>query len=273
MLVCSKCNQEINDNAKFCSNCGTPVRENHNEEKRKMVFEGTIHKCPNCGEILKSFVTNCPSCGYELRNIKSSESLKELTYSLSEMKDEKQQELLIKNYPIPNTKEDIMEFLILAKSNIEKKSSNLIYEAWNAKLEQIYEKAKMLFNHDEQFLEVEKLYSDAKQSVKTQKVSNFWINNMLSLIGILTMIFAIIIEKCGGNAALVEMISYIVIICGAALLHRKKAEIKEYGLTALIGIAVILLSFLFENGSVGELAGAIVLIIVVVNFFRFFKNR
>ena len=68
MAFCMNCGQELPDGAKFCSSCGSAigtVTEETNE--RKVTYDGKLHKCPNCGEILNSFVANCPACGYELR--------------------------------------------------------------------------------------------------------------------------------------------------------------------------------------------------------------
>ena len=36
------------------------------KKERTTVYDGEIHKCPNCGEVIHSFVTNCPACGFEL---------------------------------------------------------------------------------------------------------------------------------------------------------------------------------------------------------------
>lgn len=56
MSFCNNCGKELVPGAKFCFECGTPViynqyNDNSPNTKRKVVFEGEIHKCPNCGEI------------------------------------------------------------------------------------------------------------------------------------------------------------------------------------------------------------------------------
>jgi hypothetical protein len=70
---------------------------------------------------------------------------------------------LIEGYPIPNSKEDIVEFIVLAASRFQgnptkifgmKMNPNLISEAalldmaWKTKCEQAYTKAKMSFGSD-----------------------------------------------------------------------------------------------------------------------------
>ena len=95
MLICSNCSKEMNDDDKFCANCGMQVKENNSDNKRKIVFDGTIHKCPNCGEVLNSFAANCPACGFELRSVKNSGAVAELSRKLEkiEMKRNAETEL------------------------------------------------------------------------------------------------------------------------------------------------------------------------------------
>ena len=52
MSFCSKFGKQLAEDAKFCSECGAKVVENNNSTQRKVVYEGEIHKCPNCGEVL-----------------------------------------------------------------------------------------------------------------------------------------------------------------------------------------------------------------------------
>lgn len=44
----------------------TPAPDPAPKKERATVYDGEIHKCPNCGEVVQSFVTNCPACGFEL---------------------------------------------------------------------------------------------------------------------------------------------------------------------------------------------------------------
>ena len=57
MIFCTNCGKQLEDDAKFCSGCGKSVGQSTSAEgKRKVEYKGTIHKCPNCGEILDAFI-------------------------------------------------------------------------------------------------------------------------------------------------------------------------------------------------------------------------
>ena len=79
MAFCSNCGHQLADGAKFCYECGTKVNlsATSQEEQRKTVYDGEIHKCPNCGEVINSFVSICPACGFEFRGTRISSSLQE----------------------------------------------------------------------------------------------------------------------------------------------------------------------------------------------------
>ena len=186
MPYCSTCGQKLEENAKFCSRCGaslsliqTPTRT---LEQRKTSYDGKILKCPSCGEILSSFSTHCPTCGLELRGLSASSCVKELIDKLEEIENQRTEQSwseilkqkiggkmlspvaekkinVIKNFPIPNTKEDIQEFIILATANMkfdaytsskaERIEQEAIAEAWRVKYNQAVKKAEYTFSNDE----------------------------------------------------------------------------------------------------------------------------
>ena len=49
----------------------------------------TLVKCPNCGETLNSFVSQCPTCNFELRNTNATNSVRELSFKLEQIGNEK----------------------------------------------------------------------------------------------------------------------------------------------------------------------------------------
>lgn len=174
-----------------------------------VVYEGTLHKCPNCGKLMRSFATHCPICGYEVRDAKSSSAVKELAVRLSEIEAKQMPEIhykrsvlsmlvgdrpkdrlkaeeaknefkaqkdkekanLITNYPIPNAREDMLEFLILASANIDAKSgtNDIVTQAWIAKMKQIYKRAELAMGETADFEELRNIYVEKMTEINIQK--------------------------------------------------------------------------------------------------------
>ena len=169
MKYCTNCGKQLSDSSKFCDRCGTPVESADNGFEREQEYKGTIYKCPNCGEVLDAFMSNCPSCGYEIRGAKASDSVQQLSRQLDNAKSESEMANIIRHFPIPNTKEDIWEFLILASSNIDGKLESEISSAWKAKLEQIMQKARLVFK-DEELVKIEKQYQEIIKKLNKEKI-------------------------------------------------------------------------------------------------------
>lgn len=209
MAFCIECGQELPDGAKFCVNCGTPINGIQNKSQRKEIYEGELYKCPHCGEVLESFSANCPYCGYELRGIDNSSSVRILVSKLEKLESikpaknkvnifkqaiiggqltniDEQKVEVIRNFTIPNTKEDVREFIILASSNIDIKlygmeyhssqvqgmlvaSQKAVSDAWLAKFEQAYQKAQLLFAGTQELKNVQALYERKMKEIKIRK--------------------------------------------------------------------------------------------------------
>lgn len=163
MAFCINCGHQLPDGAKFCAECGASIQASA-QSQRKTVYDGEIHKCPHCGEVLKSFETVCPACKFELRGVKVAGSVREFVLKLENVISEEKRVELIKNFYIPNTKEDIYEFFIYAMSNLS--ASEREADAWRVKLEQTYHKAKLSFGNTAEFEYIHNLY------LKTSKKHN-----------------------------------------------------------------------------------------------------
>lgn len=174
MAFCINCGQELVEGAKFCSKCGAEVNAPQSETKaqRKTVYDGEIHKCPSCGAVLPSFATVCQSCGYELRGNRAAESVKSLHSNVTNAKSESEKIEIIKTFPIPTSKEDIYEFMILASSNFDEtyytshKNEEDISDAWLAKIEQCYQKAKLSLSDEAEFKKISGIYESVQQRIK-----------------------------------------------------------------------------------------------------------
>lgn len=202
MAYCRNCGAELLDGDKFCQKCGCSTGNSNNQ--RQQGFVGKIYKCPNCGEVLKSFEINCPTCGCELRDVKASNSVKEFALKLEEIESKREHEKshglfadsiarqtisktdeqkisLIKSYSIPNSREDMLEFMILATSSMNMgvydsykkghmtKSEVELNSAWFSKVQQVYEKAKRSYFADKEFAEIQNLYNKCCSEIKKSK--------------------------------------------------------------------------------------------------------
>lgn len=223
---CPYCGTKMDEEARFCKNCGEKINEDMQErhsisnnvvdsEKtigRKMVYEGKIHKCPNCGELMEAFLTLCPACGYEIRDVRAASSVRELTEKLENIsaqkmpafetkksvmkmlfgkdfkendeaeealkrfENQKNQEKasLIINFTVPNSREDIIEFMILAASNIDVKkgTDDVVTKAWISKLDQVYQRAELSMKSHSDFQQIKDIYDRKKNELKNKKLKN-----------------------------------------------------------------------------------------------------
>ena len=230
MPFCTNCGQQAPDGAKFCANCGTTILQNTSNTERNTVFDGVTHKCPHCGEIFKAFETVCPSCKFEIRGTKSSSTISELAKKIEELDNKKsddslltimkrkfngtklspieeQKISLISNFPIPNTKEDILEFMILSSSHILKKKPSdnisnhdeLLYKelktAWEMKFEQAYDKARICIKNKEDRAEIEKCYNKTILAPKKKHKRHTKIVLLSVIIPLILIITGVVLTK------------------------------------------------------------------------------
>lgn len=141
---------------------------------------------------MESFKTKCEDCGHEFKNISAVYSSTELFNKINAIEQSRNKEMglfsvltetaglnnidtqkkeLIKNFPIPNTKEDILEFLTIAvplskkstfldrfKGNFDVKK-DILAPIWLSKCEQIIMKARLSMKEDKKTLEEIEYYA------------------------------------------------------------------------------------------------------------------
>lgn len=205
MAYCSNCGKKVESDAKFCSACGKPISTIINGGLNESAH------CPSCGHLISALAVTCPACGYEIKQREVSHSIKELSdkletidkkrdslirgvvrsfngNSLSEKAEEKAQ--VIRSFPIPNTKNDVFELMYMAISNINAKvlvneystdtgmsskdyaAQKHIVSAWFDKMEQVYQKAKVAFGTDPDFIKMQSVYEAKKQEIEGLKHQN-----------------------------------------------------------------------------------------------------
>lgn len=289
MLYCSNCGTQIEDNTKFCTECGSPnASGTTNPTQRQHEFKGKIIKCPNCGEILKSFEGICSSCGYEVRGVKPSDSVYEFAFRIAQMENDSQQINLIRNYPIPNTKEDVLEFMILAATNFNAMHSlandgvqKNVADAWLAKVQQSYEKAILLFGKDEDFSKIQNAYNQTFEHIRVSKQNAnkyVLVNLALRTIGLwgglIILSVALLLDIFSHtNTSVFHLGGGAVMIVGAFMIGRRTKGLLDIGVGVMCGLFSLLLGVLLKevfygNGSVMELAGGATIIIAVVRLLK-----
>lgn len=220
MSYCQECGYELKQGAKFCSGCGYNVGETEDDTQRQQEWAGKIIKCPSCGEDIPSFTGICPACGHEFREVKANMTVKELAYKLEQIektrtvsknarrgvisKADEQKINLISTFPIPNTKEDLFEFLILAESNIDynliegwnvsnNDANYKISNAWESKYEQAYQKAMISFGQSLELKKIQAIHKKKSINENKRKRRKIW-----STIGLILVVGVVFIMGFGG---------------------------------------------------------------------------
>lgn len=227
---CSNCGTKLNEGAKFCHGCGASTINTFNSERkdvspppvsqpmsetktnfteRQQEFVGKILKCPNCGGHLTETTAICPDCGYRITEraaVTSIQAFKEQLMAIENSrkgglggvlgvyspanKSDIQKLSLIRNFPIPNSIDDCLEFMMLAIANIDVSLSKntfanrinsngqvetaatigrTISNAWVSKMEQVYRKAEIVFPNDPAFAGIQKMYFEKMKELKIKQ--------------------------------------------------------------------------------------------------------
>ena len=182
----------------------TPVFEeknqncNHNLDERSQEYAGYVLKCPSCGTPITQSTVICPECGHRITGQAAISSVQEFSHELMAIESHRNNGVLglindgsearaaekltlVKSFPIPNTIDDICEFIFLAIANIDVTLSKNSFwnnscgsptdlsNAWVSKMQQAYQKAKMLFPSDHTFIYIQQIYFEKMKELKLMK--------------------------------------------------------------------------------------------------------
>jgi hypothetical protein len=159
---------------------------------------GDINKCPSCGSPVPSMASKCGDCGHDFSNISVASSVQKLHDDLQKADEEernrkrpgagswidkidqgasgnqqmeerilKRKASIVSSFPVPNSKEDILEFLAMAVPEAGKKPNfferltarGTYYKTWVGKAEQIVIKARFAMKEDKATLEQIEYYA------------------------------------------------------------------------------------------------------------------
>ncbi len=130
------------------------IHQNNNGQSKPIKEKiGNIQTCPACGGSVKAMEVVCADCGHEFQNKNVNKSIRSLIEKL-EKEDNKNYEWdndrsdkkakIISQFPIPQTKEDILEFLSYSFPFLENTSLDRDEKkAWKIKVGQALMKAKI----------------------------------------------------------------------------------------------------------------------------------
>ncbi len=206
MAYCPNCGTKLVDGDVFCGNCGkrieaaaapcepvfsqAPTEESESPTKETKPKSG-ITRCPACGEIIDKNAVICPSCGFGIRDVADG-SIALLSQKLDLIESKRPQKRkknendtisatderkisLIRSWPIPNSKDDLIEFAAMASGNCiappklgndRIAAEDALAEAWRSKFDQAYAKAEHLFGDSDEFA----LLIDLKAEIQRKTV-------------------------------------------------------------------------------------------------------
>ena len=148
---------------------------------------GNIKTCPACGSPIKSMTGYCEHCEHEFTNVEANKSITQLLNkinSIEKIKDEDDSDFQqrkasqINNTPIPNSKEDLIEFLTVCTTQADvdwmNRGDGYVVSAWTNKGNEALLKAKILFREDMKSMMLIDAYE--KKLINARKKANYiWI--------------------------------------------------------------------------------------------------
>ena len=160
-MFCSRCGAENSDDAAFCSGCGNSLSAQAAPPTPEptQVKVGKIRKCPACGASVNAFETACSACRHEFSGLEASRTIQalfkeiqdiEILYAVSDPAEiARQKSALIRGYPIPNSRDELLELLYFIQPKLTDVSyDDPNYNDWSVKFSEVVLRAKAAYKND-----------------------------------------------------------------------------------------------------------------------------
>ena len=239
MAYCPNCGTKLVDGDIFCGNCGkrieaaaapcepifsqAPTEERESPTKETKPKSG-ITRCPACGEIVDKNAVICPSCGFGIRDVADG-SIALLSQKLDLIESKRPQKRkkdendtisatderkisLIRSWPIPNGKDDLIEFAAMASGNCIASpklgndriaAEDALADAWRSKFDQAYAKAEHLFGDSDEFALLMDLKTDIQKRTVVSRL-RAWGPYVATILLVLFMwVPLFLLQSCSGE--------------------------------------------------------------------------
>lgn len=239
MAYCPNCGTKLVDGDIFCGNCGkrieaaaapcepvfsqAPTEESESPTKETKPKSG-ITRCPACGEIVDKNAVICPSCGFGIRDVADG-SIALLSQKLDLIESKRPQKRkkdendtisatderkisLIRSWPIPNSKDDLIEFAAMASGNCIASpklgndriaAEDALADAWRSKFDQAYAKAEHLFGDSDEFALLMDLKTDIQKRTVVSRL-RAWGPYVATILLVLFMwVPLFLLQSCSGE--------------------------------------------------------------------------
>lgn len=193
-----------------------PVKEQKSKSK--------IERCPACGEIVDKNAIICPSCGYAIRDVADG-SIALLSQKLDLIESKRPQKRkkdengtisatderkisLIRSWPIPNSKDDLIEFAAMASGNciappklgVDRiAAEDALAEAWHSKFDQAYAKAEHLFGDSNEFALLVDLKADIQKRTVVSRLRAWGLYVAAILLVLFMWVSLFLLQSCSGE--------------------------------------------------------------------------
>lgn len=199
--------------------------------------------CPVCQAEIPYGVTICPKCGWQRSksvDIAASNFIQDFSKGLAMAEKQDREREFTENYPLPNSKADLIEFAMLLKAKTfvkregwgDKKNPRLHIVEWDGsfkKYKECIEKLKMFYPNDPQanqivdnYQRLMKYETDYEFNQELSKFDEFWTSIVVFIIAIVIGIVVYnVIDDWGWTSF---MVSFVLIMFGYYFYDKSQVE-------------------------------------------------